>query len=150
MEFEDKEVQKLDLFILLDDFLKVAKRLWALAILLIALCSGVLTVRTYLSYSPVYTASATFTVKVANSLYGSISTYNAKTAEQMAKTFPYILTSGVLQDKVKEHLAIPYMSPVSVTASSGSSILTMKTTDQDPQRAYDVLHAVIEYYRKCE
>ena len=100
MEFEEKEEQKLDLFVLLDGFLKQAKRSWILLLVLVLLGSSVLTVRQYVSYSPRYTASASFTVRVANPLYSSVSSYNSKTAEQMAKTFPYILTSGVLQERV--------------------------------------------------
>ena len=146
MEFEEKEEQKLDLFVLLDGFLKQAKRSWILLLVLVLLGSSVLTVRQYVSYSPRYTASASFTVRVANPLYSSVSSYNSKTAEQMAKTFPYILTSGVLQERVKEYLGISYMPSVSVTTSAGSNIITLKVTDSDGQRAYDVLNAVITYY----
>ena len=146
MEFDKQEVQQIDLTILLDDFLKGAKRLWGLAVLLIAVCAMGLTGWQYLSYSPSYAATASFTVKVANPLHASVSAYNTETAAQMAKTFPYIMTSGVLQERVMEHLDIPYMPSVSVTASSGSSILTITVRDSDPQRAYDVLEAVITYY----
>ncbi len=146
MEMEEKEEQKLDLLVLLDDFLREGKRLlvWALALVL----SGSLLMAgyQYRSYTPVYHATASFTVKVANPLYASVSAYNTKTAEQMAKTFPYILTSGVLQERVKEHLGIAYMPSVSVTADSSSSIITIKVVDTEPQRAYDVLNAVMEYY----
>ena len=45
------------------------------------------------SHTPVYEASVSFTVKVANPLYAGVNAYNEKTAEQMAKTFPYILKS---------------------------------------------------------
>ena len=146
MEFEEKEEQKLDLFVLLDGVWKEAKRRWVLLLVLVLLGSSVLAVRQYSSYSPTYTASASFTVRVANPLYSSVSSYNAKTAEQMAKTFPYILTSGVLQERVMAHLGIPYMPSVSVTTSAGSNILTIKVTDSDGQRAYDVLNAVITHY----
>ena len=52
MEFEEKEEQKLDLFVLLDGFLKQAKRSWILLLVLVLLGSSVLTVRQYVSYSP--------------------------------------------------------------------------------------------------
>lgn len=146
MEFEEKEEQKLDLFVLLDGFLKEARRKILLLLILALLGGGFMAVRQYRSYYPRYTAYASFTVRVANPLYSSVTSYNAKTAEQMAKTFPYILTSGVLQERVKSHLGIAYMPPVSVTTSAGSNILTVKVTDSDGQRAYDVLNAVITYY----
>lgn len=146
MEFEEKEVQKLDLFVFLDDFLKVARRHLLLALVLAVVLGGIMTARSALSYAPVYTASASFSVKVANPLYAGTSAYNTATAEQMAKTFPHVLTSGVLQERVKEHLGISYMPSVSVTANTNGSVITMKVTDGDPQRAWDVLKAVMEYY----
>lgn len=146
MEYEETEEQKLDLFVLLDNILKEVRRFWWLGILLVAICAGGLAVRQHLSYTPNYTASASFTVKVANPLYASISTYNVKTAEQMATTFPYILTSGVLQERIKEHLGISSVPSIQVSASSGSNLLTLSVTSTDPQLSYDVLNAVITYY----
>lgn len=146
MDFEEKELQKIDLFVLLEDFIKEAKRRLALLLVLVLIGGSVLGVRSYMSYYPYYTASASFTVKVANPLYSSVSSYNTKTAEQMATTFPYILTSGVLQERIKEHLGIEYLPSVSVSANASSSIITMRVTDSDPQRAYDVLNAVMTYY----
>lgn len=146
MEMEEKEEQKLDLFVLLEDFLREGKRLLVWALVLILGGSLLMAGYQYRSYTPVYHATASFTVKVANPLYASVNAYNTKTAEQMAKTFPYILTSGVLQERVKEQLGISYMPSVSVTADSSSSIITIKVVDTEPQRAYDVLNAVMEYY----
>ena len=146
MDFEEKELQKIDIFVIVEDFLKEARSRIALLLILVVLGSGLLGASSYINYAPYYTATASFTVKVANPLYSGVSSYNTKTAEQMAKTFPYILTSGVLQERVKEHLGIEYVPSVTVSANSSSSIITMKVTDSDPQRAYDVLNAVITYY----
>ena len=146
MEFEKNEEQKLDLFILLDDFLKEAKRMWFLALVLIVLGAAGLTFYRYLHFRPSYEATASFTVQVSNPLYANVSSYNSKTAEQLAKTYPYIISNSVLQTKVKEELGISAMPSVSVSAIAGSSIITLKVTDSDPQRAYDVLNAVMKYY----
>ena len=146
MEFEEKEERELDLLVLIDDFLKEARRHLLLALVLVALGTGLMTGRGYLSYDPVYTAHASFTVRVANPLYGSVSSYNSATASQMAATFPHIMTSGVLQERVMSHLGISRMPTVSVTSSDSTSIITIRVTDSDPQRAYDVLNAVITYY----
>ena len=103
MDFEEKELQKIDIFVIVEDFLKEARSRIALLLILVVLGSGLLGASSYINYAPYYTATASFTVKVANPLYSGVSSYNTKTAEQMAKTFPYILTSGVLQERVKEH-----------------------------------------------
>ena len=146
MEFEDNEIRKLDLLTLVDDCLKLAKRFVLVAVALVLICSGLFTGRAYLGYRPVYTASASFTVRVANPLYSKVNSYNIKTAEQMSKTFPYIIGSGVLHARVKEHLGITSLGSISVSANANTSIITMSVKDQDPQRAYDVLNAVIECY----
>lgn len=146
MEFEEKEEQKLDLFVLLDDFLRQAKRMWLLLLVLVLLFSVGMTAMSYRSYTPVYEAHASFLVHVANPLYSDISAYNTKTAEVMASTFPSIVSTGVLQKEVREYLGISRMPSISVSASAASSILTLRVRDTDPQLAYDVLNAVIECY----
>ena len=146
MAAEEKQEQKLNLETLLVDALKLARRFIWLCLALMILLSGLLALRAYRSYVPRYTASASFTVKVVNPSYGSVMAYNSATAEQMAKTFPYVLTSGVLQERVKNYLGIPYMPAVNVTASTSGSVITIQVTDTDAQRAWDALQAVMIYY----
>lgn len=146
MENERTEPQKVDIYILLDDLLRQAKRLWALGLVLVLVCSlgmGFLRGR---AYREVYEAYASFTVRVANPVYGSVSSYNDKTAQVMADTFPSILTSDLLHRKVMEKLGLGSVPSMSVSATAQSSILTLRVRDTDPQRAYNVLSAVIECY----
>ena len=143
MEFEEKDEQTLDLFVLLADFFRELRRLWVLGVALILALATVLGGLRYVRYSPVYEASATFTVRVADPLYADVNIYNTKTAEQMAKTFPSILTSGVLQERVKAYMDIPYLPSVSVSATEGSNVLGISVRHSDPQLAYDALQAVI-------
>ncbi len=146
MEFEEKVEQKMDLAVLADNFLREAKRIWFFALAFIVVCAAALSIYGHSSYSPTYEASASFTVRVSNPLFAEITTYNSAVAEQMAKTFPSVLTSGVLQKKVMDKLEIAYMPPVSVSVVPNSTIITLSVKDVDPQRAYDVLNAVVEYY----
>ena len=146
MENEKTEPQKIDIVILLEDFLRQAKRIWILGLVLVLVCSGGMAFWRGLSYREVYEAYASFTVRVANPLYGSVSSYNDKTAQVMADTFPSILTSDLLHRAVMEKLGIKGIPTMSVSATAQSSILTLRVRDTDPQRAYDVLNAVIECY----
>ena len=146
MEIEKREKQDLDFLVLFENFLRQAKRTWVLGLLLILICSGGMAYLKQRTYTPVYEAYASFTVRVANPLYASISTYNEKTAQVMTDTFPSILTSGLLQQKVMEELGLTSAPVMSVTASSQASIFTLKVRDADPQRSYDVLNAVITHY----
>ena len=146
MELEEKQEQKLDLVVLLGDFIKIARRHILLCLALVVIGGGLFVFRTHRAYVPQYTASASISVRVANPLYGSVAAYNAATAEQMAKTFPYVLTSGVLQERVMNKLGIDYMPNVSVSTTTSGSVISIQVTDRDPQRAWDVLNAVMVYY----
>ena len=146
MEFAEHEEQKLDLIALLGDFTKIARRYLLLLLALVIVGGAVFGIRAYRAYVPQYTASATVSVRVASPLYGGTSAYNTATAEQMAKTFPYVLTSGVLQERVKNYLGIAYMPSVKVTSSTSGSLIFIDVTDLDPERAWEVLKAVMIYY----
>ena len=146
MELEEREEQKLDLLVLMEDFLREARRLWTMALMVMLVCAAVMGIWTGQTYRPVYQATATFTVKVADPMYSSVSLYNTKTAEQMAKTFPYILNSGLLEARVREELGISRLPSVAVSVMPSSSVITLTVRDSDPQRAYDVLNAVIKHY----
>lgn len=146
MGHEKKAASMIDLVALLNDCLRQARHLWKLLLVMILIISCLLSFLSYWSYNPVYEASASFTIKVANPLYATVDMYNKETAEQMAKTFPYILTSGVLQQRIRDHLDISYVPEISAKVLQNSTIFTLTVRDSDPQRAYDVLQAAITCY----
>ena len=145
-ESTENNVMGIDLRVMLSDFLRSAKHLLWLGVLLVLLASVAFSGWTYWSYTPRYQATASFTVYVSNPLQAEIRTYNTATAEQMAKTFPYILTSGALSDMVMQELGISTMPAVSASVLKNTNIFTLSVTSGDPKLAYDVLNAVIEYY----
>ena len=98
------------------------------------------------TYVPVYEASASFTVRVTNPLYSSQQYYNNTAAEQMAKTFPSILGSGLLQQRVKQTMGISYLPAMQAKVLGKTNLFTLTVTDTDPQRAFDVLQCVIDVY----
>ena len=136
----------LDLKILLHDLMMVARRRWIAAVVMVAVFSGLLCLQSWRSYRPQYQASATFTVYVANPLQSEIRGYNTATAEQMATTFPYILTSSALKDMVARDLEIPAMPPVRASVMDNTNIFTLTVTAREPRLAYDALQSVIEHY----
>lgn len=142
----DTAAAKLDLIELLGGLFRSCRQHLALGIVLVAALTGVMCLRAWRSYSPRYQASASFTVQVTNPLYAEQSYYNAAVAEQMAKTFPDILTSGVLNQEVKDTLGISYMPSVSASAMGNTNIFTLSVQSGDPQLSYDVLHCVMDIY----
>ena len=145
-ENTEKNTTKIDLSVLMSDFLRSARHFAYLGIVLVLVAAAFFGWNNYRSYSPQYRASASFTVYVTNPLQAEVRTYNTATAEQMVKTFPYILTSGVLRDMVMRELDISAMPAVSASALENTNIFTLSVTSDDPQLAYDVLNTVISCY----
>ena len=142
----DMEYPKINIFELLRGLFKSAVRMLIPGILLVALISGLLCVRAWRGYVPMYQASASFTVKSKHPFYATQQNYSNVAAEQLAKTFPQILTSGLLTDRVKDTLGIEHMPAVSAKAVGNTNLFTLTVTSRDPQEAHEVLGCLIEEY----
>ena len=73
-ESTEKNIMEIDLHILISDFLRSAKRLLWLGILMVFVAVVAFCGRMYMSYTPKYQASASFTVYVeaVNQVYDRI------------------------------------------------------------------------------
>ncbi|MDO4495663.1 MAG: P-loop NTPase [Clostridiaceae bacterium] len=137
--------------IYLSDFLKGIKKFWWLCVALAVIAGGFKLTVGYFNFVPVYTTSATFTVSTQSSsqTIGGVSVYSffydSSTASQIAKTFPYIMSSNILQDAICEDLGISAM-PASLSAScvSDSNMITITARGVDPKKTYDVLVSAIK------
>ncbi len=143
-----EETEKIDLIRILENMWKGAKHYWYLMLALVLLFGGLFYVRSYRSYSPVYSANATFTITSdTSSLYSSTSYLNTRTASQIVNTFPYILNSGILQKKIAEDLGKDSIPGTIRTETLGSTnMITIVVSSSDPQDAYDILQSVIKNY----
>lgn len=145
------DTQKIDIFIFVQDFLKVLRRMWVPVVALTLVCAVLGGVYANFTYCAYYTASSTFTVNIregqGTGTGVNTSYYDNSTAEQMAATFPYILTSGVLQRKVASELGVSEISgTISASVLENTNLLTLSVRDTDPKRAYETLQVVIENY----
>ena len=68
MEFEEKEQSKLDIFVFLSGFLRQARRVWILGLVLVLICSAGMTFLASRSHRDIYEAHASFTARPANPL----------------------------------------------------------------------------------
>ncbi len=135
-----------DFGIFFEDYLKYLKRLFYVPIVLAVSLSLLFCFNAYYRYRPMYEAYASFAVQLNGYTGASSSYYSKATAEQLEKTFPAILNSGILVDLVANDLGVDSL-PASIRASAGNaSIFTIRCTSADPQDAYDVLMATIENY----
>ena len=143
---QDQVSSSMELNHLLQMFLRGLRRFWLYGLLLTLLLAGLMGYRAWRSYVPSYTASATFTVYSTSALQSTSQTYNTATAEQMAKTFPQILTSGVLSQIIREDLGVSSLPSITAKAVDETNFLDLNVTGRDPQLCYDVLQSVIKNY----
>ena len=120
--------EKIDLTGIVRGILRACRHLLLWGIILCLVLGAALGFYSYRSYTPLYTASVSFTVQTTNPHYSSQQYYNASTAEQLAKTFPYILTSGVLLQQVQQELQISSMPSLSASVLGSTNIFTLSST----------------------
>lgn len=142
------EAEKIDLMRIINHMWKGIRRYWPALFAVVIALGGAFCLRAYRNYSPVYSASATFTISGDDSsLYSSNSYLNTRTASQIVNTFPYILNSGLLQKKIAEDLGTESIPGTIRTEILGSTnMITIVVTSAKPEDAYHVLQAVIEHY----
>ena len=103
----ETEEDEIDLGLLFRGMWKAFRRFWWAVLLLIALGAGGYSAFQLVSYEPVYRSSATFTVTTAESGSGTYSFYyDSTTADQMSRTFPYILESSFFRSALLERVIL--------------------------------------------
>lgn len=138
----------IDQLAIIVDFVKVLPKMWVWILLLVFIGGALSFYRANDSYVPVYTASSTFTISIKKeqSIVSSATYYDNAAAEQMAQTFPYILTSNLLQRTVATDMGEPVTGTIRAEVTIDTNILTISVTDRDPDKAYRTLQSVIENY----
>lgn len=142
---ERETLQKIDITELLHLIWTSIRKIWYVFLIIPLLSGGLNYFRVASRYDPTYTAEATVSVSMAG-LNGD-STNNARTAAQLGKVFPYILTSSALKDIIAEDLgrkSVP--ETIRVTNIENTNFLTIRVTGWDPEATYNVLQSVIKNY----
>ena len=137
--------EQIDLTVAINDFFRILRKNLIWAVLVIALCAAGYTVYKNHVYTPSYTAASTFVVSTSEQSMGTY--YDTAAARQVAQTFPYILTSDILQRQVAQVLGLDYLPGV-IRASvlENTNFLTISVTDSDPQRSFQTLEALLQTF----
>ena len=143
-----EEIEKIDLIRIINNMWKGFRHYWLVLGILVLSITGASCFRTYQSYSPVYTANATFTITFDElALYNNTSYLNTRAATQIVNTFPYILSSGILQKKVAEDLGTETVPGSMTTETLGNTnMVTVIATSSEPEIAYAILESAIKHY----
>lgn len=143
-EYREQEPEKIELASILIDLLQGIRKLWWLVIGL----SLLLAMKEYLTvsenYRPRYVAEATMAVRCVGNDWDYL---NEATAEHMAEVFPYILRSGILQNKVAQEMDLDYLpGSLSMSAEAGTNFFTIFAEAGDPEQSYALLQATLKCY----
>ena len=147
------EEDEIDLIKLLVDFIKGIQRFWKQWIIFIIVCMLLFFGIQRVSYTPMYHANASFAVQTAggdtrnevSSSYGF--SYNAGTADQIGKTFPYILESTLFKERLKQHIGAEEINgTILANVIENSNLVTLTVDSNNPKDAEKVLKGVLEIY----
>lgn len=143
-----EEEEEIDLGLLLRGMWKSCKRFWWVVLLLTALGAGGLTAWQRLRYQPLYRSSATFTVATADSGSGTYGFYYDSTmADQMSKTFPYILDSSFFGSALLEQLGEDTLNgTITAETIESSNVVTVTAVSPSAEDARRILDAALEIY----
>ena len=114
----------LDIAMILDDMWRGLKKFYWIFLFLISMAATVFFVKAKIQYVPTYQAYASYVVNTQNAYGYSETYYNKTTAAQLGKTFPYILTSGVLKQVVAEELEMDSV-PAEISAEAMEELLNV-------------------------
>lgn len=144
----ETEEDEIDLGLLFRGMWKAFRRFWWAVLLLIALGAGGYSAFQLVSYEPVYRSSATFTVTTAESGSGTYSFYyDSTTADQMSRTFPYILESSFFRSALLERLDQTTLNgTISAETIEESNVVTMTVESSSAEDARMILDAALEIY----
>ena len=142
------EEMEIDLLELAQDFGRMLRQFWWLFGLIVLVVAGALGIYTYGSYTPLYQCHATFTVATDTSDNGLYEYYYSQnTADQMSKTFPYILSSSYFNSVLLETLGKEQLNgTITAETVSDSNMVTMTVTSPSPDDAQTILETAIEIY----
>lgn len=128
-------------------------KLWWLCVILAILGIGIMFLKSYVLFTPVYQSSVTFTVQTPQIGTGNIGitsysfSYNRSTAVQLSSTFPNIIKSNILQDIICNELNLDnFPCKLNASSVSGTNMFTITAEGKDPQITYDILQSVIKNY----
>ncbi len=147
---DNREELEIDLGTLIWNFFRYLLKAWWLIPILALLAGAAGYVRSTQFYTPMYRSQATFTVMTgstedAGSIYNFY--YDTTTAGQLARTFPYILSSDLLTEAICQELGTESVNgSISAQAISDSNMITMSVTSRDPEAARTILEAAIKVY----
>ena len=147
IEEQNDEVE-IDLGRLIQSMWKSFLKLWWLVLALVIAGAAVFTLYQRIYNEPLYACTATFTVGTGDESSGSYSFYyDSTTADQMSKTFPYILESSFFRNTLLEQLGTDTLNgTITAETIENSNVVTMRVESPSAEDARAILDTAIAIY----
>ena len=146
-ESKENRENLIDIAGLFDDLIKTAFQLKWKFLIVIILCGALFCGYKRLTYSPYYVASSTFTISSSIASENSNTYIENATANQMAKSFPYILQSGAFKQVLAEDLGMQSVpGTIEAEVMENTNLFTLKVTENNAELAQRVLKSVVKNY----
>jgi len=147
----NSSVNKIDMSKLLSNVFMGLKRFLLTVICFAVILGGVMGIRAWRSYVPMYRSEAIFSVSSGNlsstDVFGYSYYYDNTAASQVAALFPYILNSDSMNERLKIALDADYINgSISASSIADTNLFVLTVTSSSPEEAYRILEAVIEVY----
>ncbi len=148
---QNESVDYIDIYPILRKMLHYLKKYWYAVLLLSLLGGGFMYWRSIRSYHPMYRSEATFSVSVSYNGSTDLSSYSyyydSAVAQLAASSFPYVLNSDMMKERLMLALDVPYING-SITANSvaETNFFILAVTSSNADDAYRILTAVMDIY----
>lgn len=152
MEEQHSQTQeRIDILPLVRNFFRVLRKTFPWVILLALALGGYRYYTARKNYTPMYTATASFSVTSSYvSSMDIVSTtryYDSQAMLQVVETFQTIISSSAMQERVRRDLGAGWVpASIQATAVGETNLFEMTSTSSSPQGARDVLNSVIKNY----
>lgn len=141
----NEELAKLDLTVWLRRIVRGLRQWWFLALIL-AVAAGVWSYfGNTQTYHPMYKTEAILSISVSDGT-GSSQYYNTEAARVAAKTFPHVLQSEVMRERMREQLDGSPQGSIQTSLVTDTNLLTLTVTGSSPEIVYNTIQAVIIVY----
>lgn len=145
--YSSEEHDLIDITTLLRDMIKAIQHYKIRFAVIILVCMVLFCGYRRITYVQYYEAYKTYTISASISAESSNVYLDNETANQMAKTFPYILKSDILKDVVKEDLGVKKIpGSISAEVMQDTNLFTLKVKSKDPKMAEKILKSVVKKY----
>ena len=138
----EQTLDKLDLSPAFSRFAKALRKFWLLVLVLAVGLSGFTYFRERSSFRPIYRCSTIISAAsdAANSadIFVNSSYYDSAAANQVASTFPYLITTDFMRDLISSQLEGGVINGnITAEAIENTSMVEISVTSSNAQAAYD-------------